>query len=165
MCDLCARRSDLPQTENRRKMIERECPNAPMSEHQHFVRYSLVSRPNVHRPPHDARKNGHTPFTTHQHANGHLGPRTRSQDSNFLIRHHTSHTVTKTVASLKLTWCLVKPRNAHCAHRHGPESPTLGKGSGSGTVQPPRQAPGRRVKLSHKHLFLLPVVDSFMPSS
>ena len=51
MCDLCARRSDLPQTENRRKMIERECPNAPMSEHQHF-RYSLVRtctvRPTMH---------------------------------------------------------------------------------------------------------------------
>ena len=162
MCDLCARRSDLPQTENRRKMIERECPNAPMSEHQHF-RYR--TRPKTERAPSAPRCTKKRTHPFHNTPTRKRPPRSSHTFTRQQLSHHTSHTVTKTVASLKLTWCLVKPRNAHCAHRHGPESPTLGKGSGSGTVQPPRQAPGRRVKLSHKHLFLLPVVDSFMPSS
>ena len=70
MCDLCARRSDLPQTENRRKMIERECPNAPMSEHDTntsvtaLVRTCTV-RPTLHEKtdtPLSQNTNSNTPF-------------------------------------------------------------------------------------------------------
>ena len=168
MCDLCARRSDLPQTENRRKMIERECPcpNAPMSEHANsntsvtaLVRTCTV-RPTMHEKT-DTPLSQHTNTQTatsvlaHVHktatfsshlAHGH-------KDRGFSQAHVVSGETPKRALRSQTRTRVANPRERVRVWNRATTSP--------GT----RQACVRRVKLSHKHLFLLPVVDSFMPSS